>query len=89
MNLDIKDFLGKFLAQYKKFETNSAAKDYLNEKVKIQKTVETKSSTKKPKAVNNTPMNLIKATIERFYPTTNPTSDTTANDQGKDDKFQG
>jgi viroplasmin and RNaseH domain-containing protein len=78
-----------FLAQYKKFDLHSDAQDYLNEKIKIQKTVETKSPTSKSKSTNNIPVNLIRDTIQKFSTKKMTTSyerltltDTTSNDQG-------
>jgi len=56
-------------AEYKKFDTHSDAQDYLDGKIKIQKTVETKSPTSKSKTTNNIPVNLMKDTIEKFSAT--------------------
>jgi len=55
-----------FLAEYKKFNTHIDAQDYLNGKIKIQKTVETKSPTSKSISTNNIPVNLMKDTIQKF-----------------------
>lgn len=43
--------------------------------MKIQKTIERKSPPKKTKTVNNIPMNLIRATIDIFFPTTTTSTD--------------
>ncbi len=78
-----------FLAEYKKFNTHIDAQDYLNDKIKIQKTVETKSPTSKLISTNNIPVNLMKDTIQKFS-TKKLTSSyekltltDTSNDQGK------
>jgi len=55
-----------FLAEYKKFNAHSDAQEYLDGKVKIQKTVETKSPITKSKISNNIPVNLMKDTIQQF-----------------------
>ncbi len=87
MNIEIILFL--FLAEYKKFNTHIDAQDYLNDKIKIQKTVETKSPTSKLISTNNIPVNLMKDTIQKFS-TKKLTSSyekltltDTSNDQGK------
>jgi viroplasmin and RNaseH domain-containing protein len=55
-----------FLAQYKKFKTHSDAQEYLDGKIKIQKTIETKSPMSTSKISNNIPANLMKDTIQQF-----------------------
>ena len=57
-------------AQYKKFNTHSDAQEYLGDKVKIQKTVQTKSVKSKPKRFDNIPSNLIKQEISDPPPET-------------------
>jgi ribonuclease HI len=75
-------------AQYKKFNSHSDAQDYLTEKIKIQKTVETKSPTSKSKSTNNIPVNLMRDAIQKFSTNKMTTSyekltltDTTNDDQ--------
>jgi viroplasmin and RNaseH domain-containing protein len=79
-----------FLAEYKKFDIRSDAQDYLDGKVKIQKTTETKSPMKKSKISNNIPVNLMKDTIRQFSAKKMissyeklAVSDTNYDDQGK------
>jgi hypothetical protein len=85
-----------FLAQYKKFNSHSDAQDYLMEKIKIQKTVETKSPTSKSKSTNNIPVNLMRDAIQKFSTNKMTTSyekltltDTTNDDQGKKPRIEG
>ena len=47
-------------AEYKKFKIQSDAQEYLGDKVKIQKTVLTKTTKPKPKRFDNMPAKLIK-----------------------------
>ncbi|CAF3929400.1 unnamed protein product [Rotaria sp. Silwood2] len=51
-------------AEYRKFDKHSDAQDYLDGKVKIQRNFKTKYPTSKFKISNNTPINLIKDTIQ-------------------------
>ena len=83
----------EFLAQYKKFDSHSDAQDYIDGKVKIQKTVERKSPTS-ISTNNNIPATLMKDTIQKFSAKKMTKSyekltlkDSTSNDQGKISRF--
>ncbi|CAF1041592.1 unnamed protein product [Adineta steineri] len=53
-------------AQFKKFKTYPEAQEFLNGKVSIQKTGETKSPVKKSKQWNNIPADLMKDSIKKY-----------------------
>ena len=84
------------LAQYKKFDLHSDAQDYVDDKIKIQKTTEMKSPVAKSKSNHIVSVNLMRDTIEKFstkkitaFYEKLTLTDTTNDDRGKKSRCEG